>query len=176
MVLEGSQERKKVLQLGLCCQGRSCEKAHNLVKSAGNKAVLRSFSSDCTPLKTILAARFKVGMSQVYRFGYMCAGYFVRVCFYRCHTEFGEAEDAVIVGNLVPLTHGKSVDAQFAAGLTLAESLREMGHVGIAIEHTSFDSCGYAKLSLRHKQQHLELEKDYKPQGTTGVSEQCLTR
>ena len=48
--------------------------------------------------------------------------------------------------------------------------------MGIAIEHTSFDRCGYARLSLRHKQQHLELEKEYKASGTTTVDEQCLTR
>ena len=100
--------------------------------------MLRSFSSDCTPIKTSMAVRFRV----VARFGFKCCEFLMRVCFYRYHTDLGGTEDAVVLGNPVPLTNGKSVDAQFTAGLTLSSSLREMGHEGIAIEHTSFDRCG----------------------------------
>ena len=124
-----------------CCQDHSTEKVKDLLGQAQRRAVLRSFSSDGTPLKTSIAAKSKVGLTQLTRVGMRSLEHLIRVCFYRYINDLGQPVDAVQLAPPVPLTHGKSVDAQFTAGLDLGPSLRESGHLGYAIEHTYWPVC-----------------------------------
>ena len=152
-------------QVAIGCQEHTKHLAAQLIKEAAGKPILRSYSSDGTPMKTAIAHKFKLGMHKIHRVGMKSLEYLLRVPHDACH-----------LAPPIPLTNGKHFDTQFASGLDFGPSLREVGHPGYSIEHCCFDRCGYDHLPARFKQQHQFLEKDYKSIGPITVRELKLTR
>ena len=57
----------------------------------------------------------------------------------------------------LPLVHGKGADAIFSAAVDFLQSLRQMGHQGIAVQHYAFDRALHSALVRRYRQHHAQL-------------------
>ena len=84
--------------------------------------------------------------------------FLVQHSFYRTIEPSGVTNTAVVLRDPLPLQHGKSSLAQFAATKAWHLSSRQMGHTGLSISHYSFDRAGYSSSSRLLKQHHRVLE------------------
>ena len=80
--------------------------------------------------------------------------YLVQTVYYRYYDRALKANTAVLIRDPLPLTHGKTALALFAAGLEFDPTLRKSGCQGIAIEHNVYDRAVQSALSRLHSQYH----------------------
>ena len=124
------------------------------IKGADGLPILRSYSSDCTPVKVKQRITAKLGPTRVHRVGGMSVELLMEVVFLRyvdlddqCHTH-------VVLRDPLPLTHGKSGLALFAASRQFFPTARECGHLGLVVEHLVCDRAQLSILDRLLRQQH----------------------
>ena len=86
----------------------------------------------------------------------------------RCCTPSGHVRTSVVVRDPLPLTHGKSAAAIFAAPLEFFPTLRQLGHQGIAIQHYAFDRAMHSPLFRMFRQHHAALADEAEPELAEG--------
>ena len=138
-------------------------KAASLVGSAQGLPILRSFSSDGTPVSTKLHHHLSglPSTSAKSRAGTATPEYQVQTCFYRYFDYHGSAHSACVIRDPLPLTHGKSALAIFANYLKFNSCLRDMGHIGIAIEHHVEDRACFSALDSLHERSFMSTASKY---------------
>lgn len=145
-------------------------RASSMIQDAQNLPILMSYSSDGTPIRTTMRVTSKHGTDVKTKVGKSTKEYLCQVAFYRTIDATGEASTTAVMRGPLPLTHGKSCESIFAAGRSFCQTLREQGHMGIAVQHYAFDRAGYAKLVRMFQQLHMELAPTFglhSPAGTT---------
>ena len=118
------------------------ESAAKVVKSFSGAPLLTSKSADGTPCKTMEKHKYTTPSGKVFwRVGRAGHEFLLKNQFIRGSRPAGVASQ-VVLQDPVPLLHGKTAGAIFAACSQHWRSLRQLGHHGIAIEHYCYDRCG----------------------------------
>ena len=152
-----NKDDKSMFKLAACCKDFLQQKASTLLLNALNMPVLCSYSSDGTPIRTNMSIRVQHGNTTTSRSGKATKEYLLQLAFYRTLDMSGAAKTVVVMKGPLPLTEGKSANAQFVSGRDFFKTLREQGHEGIAIQHYTFDRAGYKALLRLFSQQHAML-------------------
>jgi hypothetical protein len=142
----------------LCEVGKAflLQQVKHIVCSAGQHAVLLSYSSDGTPLKTHERYSQKIDDKlSVVRKGSSSQEYLCEKVFVRTVDSSGHVVTGVAFRDPLPLKHGKSSLAIFAAGRQFMPTLREMGHRAVAVSHYGFDRAVYSSLDQYFRQLHM---------------------
>ena len=141
-----------------------------VVRQAAGLPVLRSYSSDTTPVKVKTALPTPPSSSAVpsRRVGSKTFDLLTQVAFVRSQTATGEIQTAVCTRDPVPV-HSKSGWCLFEAASHFQPTLRNMSHCGIAIEHVVADRAEQSVLARHMKElllrQHQDLPKAALPPG-----------
>eukprot|EP00969_Alexandrium_andersonii_P341100 15077681-Alexandrium_andersonii.AAC.1 len=139
-VVLDTPERREVEKVVEVCKVFFKQQAEQLVQAANGLPVLRSYSSDGTPLHTRARFSTQVGQQQkVVREGGQTHEYLVQQAFLRYIDASGAAHTVPVLRDPLPLTHGKGGWAVFQAGIEFLPTLRQLGHTGISVEHVAFD-------------------------------------
>ena len=138
-------------------------KASSLVASVPKMPILRSFSSDGTPVSNNVKRQPKSlpGYDSTRKEGKGTLEYLVQTCFYRYFDHHGTAHSACVLRDPVPLTKGKTALAIFANYLNFNPSLRDMGHKGFAIEHHVEDRAMFSALDSLHERNFMASASKY---------------
>ena len=115
------------------------EKARILVHNAAGRPLLRSYSSDGTPLKVKQRVVATSGTRKVIREGGHAHEFLLEVGFLRYEEADGRCETFVAMRCPLPLTSGKDGWCLFAAARAFLPTLRELGHRGLSVEHLVCD-------------------------------------
>ena len=120
-----------------------------LLDLAGDCPVLKSVSFDGTPIKVRnTTARLLDSGDTMKRSGYASHEFLVMLCFVRFFDALGECHTRVFTRDPMPLTHGKTAPAIFAAVTREFMTLRMMGHRGVCISKGWRPAAGP---SIRHQ-------------------------
>ena len=153
-----SRERTTVAKVCEASKAFFLDKARAEVAAANGGLVLQSYSSDGTPLQAKKRLQHQLlGGKKVVRVGGSTQEYLVQQGFLRRFDVDGVAHTAAVLRDPMPLTEGKGAWPIFAAGCEFAPTLREMGHMGIAVQHYLFDRGLGATLQRSFKQRHKLL-------------------
>ena len=129
--------------------------ALQLVADAGVRPTLAYYSCDGTPIRTHLKAKAHVGCLTIRREGKQTQEYLAQVCFLRYADTATRTNSKCIFAPPLPMTEGKSAQAQFQAGLQVSVNLRARGHRGIVLQHYCFDRAIESAMSRMFRQHHL---------------------
>ena len=109
--------------------------ARALVLNARGGPCARSSSSDGTLVTMKIAASGEVDGKKFTRSGRETHEFLVAHSFFRVTNALTrQLETKMVFGDPVPLTHGKSIPAQFESMRPQLPTLRQLGHEGIAVE------------------------------------------
>ena len=140
-------------------EGRKCDKLAEILKShlnlqvrqlvadARGRPILCSYSNDGTPLRLRVHKTTESSMGKITREGGAGLELLCQRAVYRTRGSTGEWKTAIQIRDPLPLVHGKGADANFSAAVEFLETLRQMGHGGIAVQHYSFDRALHAPWS-----------------------------
>ena len=148
----------KTWEVGLACEvGKEVLRrvARQLIEDAEGAPVLSSKSCDGTPL--VVAHRGSSTLTsgkKVRTQGRECCEFLVKNQFLRTKDSDGKWKTAVLLGEPVNLIFGKSVNAIIQASLKDWDRVRDLGHMGCAIEHYVFDRAGITALERNMRQWH----------------------
>ena len=133
--------------------------AKEVIAQAKGRPIVLSYSSDGTPIQTQRRVRRQLRGKQraTERMGYETEEYLVQQAFVRFIDMQGIPHTAAVLRDPLPLTHGKSAWAAFAAARDFLPTLTELGHYGVQIQHLVFDRALERPLS-RHFQQQVKLQ------------------
>ena len=137
----------------------SRRQVEELVARCGTMPMLCSYSNDGTPLMVRKRFAQAMGPEKVVREGGDDAELLVQRAIYRFVDGTGTSHTAIQVRDPLPLRHGKTGDAIFAASIDFLKTLREMGHCGIVLHHYAFDRGMHEFLFRRFRQHHSHLAK-----------------
>ena len=137
----------------------SRRQVEELVARCGTMPMLCSYSNDGTPLMVKKRFYHTMGPEKVVREGGDDAELLVQRAIYRFVDCTGTSHTAIQVRDPLPLRHGKTGDAIFAASIDFFKTLREMGHCGIVLHHYAFDRAMHEFLFRRFRQHHSHLAK-----------------
>ena len=153
-------EEYEVQKLAEVLKQFSQEQVVDLVARADHLPVLCSYINDGTPLTAKI--RFQPGFDnmKVYREGGDDEELLVQRAMYRFVDGAGASHTAVQMRDPLPLRHGKTGDAIFAASLAFFKTLRQMGHKGIAVQHYAFDRSLHGFMLRRFRQHHSMYAKE----------------
>ena len=115
-----------------------------LIADAAGRPVLTTKSADATPISVVkrIASSLPSG-SRVVRRGREKHEYIVKNQLGRFVDSDGQCHTRALIQDPIPLEHGKSVAQTLqVCRKTGWVTLRQMGHVGIAVEHYVFDRFG----------------------------------
>ncbi len=143
--------------LSLCLANYLVARAKAAVMDSDQAPLLRSYSSDGTPLRTQLRVCLAHCDENVKREGKRTLEYLMQLAFYRFRDFAGQWHDRCLFKPPLPLTEGKATPALFAAYIAFDKTLRQQGKLGIVVEHYSFDRAVWRPLTRLIKQHHLEL-------------------
>ena len=148
-------------QLAIACEASKAmlkARAKLLVEAAGRGAVLTSKSCDGTPLVATVHYKAKLSSGESVA-GHGRAGheFLVSNQFFRSRRADGSWNTSVTLSEPVVLSHGKSVNAILEASRAGWKTLRQMGHLGPAVEHYCWDRAGISALERLTRQWHLDL-------------------
>ena len=128
------------------------------VRMAGGGPVLCSYSSDGTPISTTQQCRSSISTGgTVKRFGRGTSEYLVQGMFSRYLDAQDQAQTCVVLRDPLPLTEGKAAWQLFSCCLEFGPTLREEGHLGLALHHYCFDRACYKPLTRAMIQHHRRL-------------------
>ena len=118
-------EIPQVHKLAVICDKFMEQRVQALVQGCGNRPLLRSYSSDGTPIKTQYKMRKTTDKVKVTRAGKAVKEYLIQVAFFREAPALGGRPTSVVrFKPPLAMTHGKTASAQFAAGLEFGPTLR----------------------------------------------------
>ena len=130
-----------------------------LVAQADHEPCMQSSSADGTPIQVSQQIALKLPSGRlVRRSGKSSHEFLVAAQFTRHASCNGTVRTSFNTSDPVPLTDGKAADRIWEACRARWRSLRQLGHRGGAIQHYTFDRCGFAKLARRANQWHSLLE------------------
>jgi hypothetical protein len=89
--------------------------------------------------------------------------YLVQHGLLRTYDANGVAQTAVVLRDPLPLTHGKTAWAVFAAGIAFVPTLRQLDHAGIAVQHYVLNRALHGALVRHFAQHHALLAKEQAP-------------
>ena len=130
------------------------QEALQLVAEAHGSPVLCSYSNDGTPMRVRTSLVTTGTMGKVRRTGAAGHELLVQRAMFRTRGGSEGWKTAMQVGDPLPLVHGKGADAMFSASVEFVQTLRQMGHGGIAVQHYAFDRAMHSALVRRFKQHH----------------------
>ena len=131
--------------------------ARQLVLEAKGRPTLCSYSNDGTPMRILKRVVTEGVGGRVVRYGGSGHELLVQRAIFRTRSSTGEWLTAMNMRDPLPLVHGKGGDAIFSAGVEFLQTLRQMGHQGIAVQHYVFDRALHTPLVRRFKQHHAQL-------------------
>ena len=151
---EGRAEVAKICEVSKAFFRNQVE---TLIAETNGQPMLYSYSSDGTPLHTKdrVVKQLPTGQ-KVTRSGGAGHEYLVQQGFVRT-LGFDGHKTLAILREPLPLQHGKSAGALFAAGVAFLPTLRELGHNNIAISHYCFDRGAFSAVSRLFHQHHVAL-------------------
>ena len=125
------------------------------VRQAKGLPLLRSYSSDTTPVKVkqVLPTNSSSSSSSSRRVGTRTLDLLMQVCFIRYQSSTDDVQTVVYVRDPVPVAR-KSGWCLFEAWKQFQPTLRSMNHYGIAIEHVVADRAEQSPLE-RHIKEHI---------------------
>ena len=150
------REERQVAKLTEVLKAHSKLEARQLVAGAQGP-VLCSYSNDGTPIRTTIRKTTTGTMGRVVRMGGAGHEFVCQRAVFRTRGSTGEWKTVMQVRDPLPLVHGKGGDAIFSAAAEFLDTLRQMGHGGIAVQHYSFDRALHSCLVRRFKQHHALL-------------------
>ena len=143
----GCEAAKDVLQ----------EKFRAQVSAASGSPLLTSKSADGTPMNVVDRQRGPLPSGRTFQSsGRKTLEILSKNQFLRGRSALGQCETSVLLQEAQALTHGKKTRAIVAACLADWRSLRQLGHVGCAVEHYCFDRLGIQALERFFRQWHAE--------------------
>ena len=152
----GLLEKNSEHQLATACEASKemlKARAKGLVEAAGRGALLTSKSCGGAPLVTTVHTRAKMSSGEKVS-GHGRAGkeFLVSNQFFRSRRADGSWDIAVTLSEPVVLDHGKSANVILEASRVGWKTLRQMGHLGPAVEHYCWDRAGYTALERLTRQ------------------------
>ena len=151
------EEDEEVARLAVILKHSMFAKARRFVEKYSRNPVLMSFSSDGTPMLTV--KRFLdmiLGKRKAHRQGGKNTELLVQRGFVKTIDASGVQEVCPMLCELVPLDLGKFALHVYSAALRFGPTLRQQGHVGIAINHYVADRALFSALELRFHQRHAQ--------------------
>ena len=132
--------------------------AQGLIADAAGRPILTSKSCDGTPITVTHHKTYnQPGGKRVKKVGKQGVEFLVANQFVRSDIGVGGAMlTKVILGEATPLEHGKTVPAILLACRQHWHRLRDLGHMGCAIEHYCWDRMGIVALETQTRQWHAE--------------------
>ena len=158
-----------------CCEVSKevmASKARKMVAGANGMPLLTTKSADGTPVSVRVRYTFQAGRgAPVRRSGKETCEALVKNQFIRrLDAVTGQASTCVLLQEPIALQYGKTGPAIFKACMKDWQSLRQMKHDGIAIEHFCFDRCGIQGHE-RHLRQWYQLhQSDWDSLSDAGVA------
>ena len=157
-VANPNEQRDEVDRLAEALKTFTRAEARRLVVGAQGAPLLCSYSNDGTPQTVRKRIRSTGGPSSFNREGGASHELLCQRAVYRSRDRTtGGWLTAIDLKDPVPLVHGKGADPVFSAAVEFLQTLRQMGHWGIAIQHYSFDRALHAPLVRRFRQHHAQL-------------------
>ena len=143
--------------------------ASNFVSDAEGMPLLSSRSCDGTPIRVVHRSTVQLHAARKEKSsGKKGMKFLVKNQFLRGKDVTGAWSTRVLLSEATPMVFGKTTGAILGACFKDWQSLREMGHVGCAVEHYVFDRLSIGALERlcrqRHQDQQLpELPSDVSP-------------
>ena len=157
-VADHNEQPQVVDRLAEALKHFSRAEARKLVVGAKGVPILCSYSNDGTPMTVRKRVVLQGVAGRTHREGgASCELLCQRAMFRTRDRTTGGWQTAILLRDPVPLVHGKGADPVFSAAVEFVQTLRQMGHRGIAIQHYSFDRALHAPLVRRFKQKHAQL-------------------
>ena len=131
--------------------------ARDLIEDAGGRPVLTSKSCDGTPITVAHRSTLvQPGGKRVKRSGRQGQEFLVANQFLRLDMGGAGMKTKVLLAEPTPLQHGKAVPAILLACRQHWRRLRDLGHLGCAIEHYCWDRMGIIALETQTRQWHAQ--------------------
>ena len=156
-------ERHKAAQLTEGLKAFLHDQAASFVVESGVLPILRSYSSDCTPIKAKKRIVASAGETRVVRVGGSGQEYLLQAGFLQYQDAQGDWKTVVVLRDPVLMSTGKDHLKLFAAGRAFLPMLRELGHRGLVVEHMVFDRAAFSALNRIFRQQHTAIHADLPP-------------
>ena len=122
--------------------------------------MMQFYSNDGTPIKTRVKGSWKVGTQTIRREGKKGKEFLVQMTFFRYLDDDGTPHTVCSWQPPLPLDF-KTGAAIYAATLQHHQSLREQGHMGLVVDHYSFDRALFGPLSSFLIQEHMMVAPKY---------------
>ena len=129
--------------------------AKKLVEDAAGAPVLSSKACDGTHICVAHRSSHRMPSGKKVRVsGRMGQEFLVKTQFLRSHFVSDGWRTCVLLSEPTRMAHGKSANAVLQASLKDWRTLRELGHVGCAVEHYAWDRAGITALERNTRQWH----------------------
>ena len=151
-------ERHKAAQLTEGLKAFLHDQASSFVVESGVLPILRSYSSDCTPIKAKKRIVASAGEMRVVRVGGSGQEYLLQAGFLQYQNAQGDWKIVVVLRDPVLMSTGKGHLKLFAAGRAFLPMLRELGHRGLVVEHMVFDRAAFSALNRIFRQQQPSMQ------------------
>ena len=141
----------------LCEVGKAFlwQRAKDMVKESGDRAILFSYGSDGTPVLTQLTIVRQLSEHQNFS---RRAGDGTELLVERAFVKFtdalGKNRMTCLFRDPRPMSKGKSTWHQFTAACEFFPLLRTLGHEGIVVSSYCFDRAGFSALEKKMRQRH----------------------
>jgi hypothetical protein len=120
----------------------------DLVAQAAGSPIIRSSSADGTPVQTARAQTYTLPSgSKFQRSGRETSEVLLMNSFYRYVDHNGDTITKALIEEPTPLNWGKCASNQFETCNKIFVTLRQAGHIGIAIEHYCFDRAVHSAMT-----------------------------
>lgn len=159
--LSDRSDRRDVQRLSEVSKAFLQGKVHDLISAhANDKPLVRSYSSDGTPILLNRAWTRMLGSRVIHRHGKASQEYMVERTFYRGANAEGEELTAVVFRDPFALSDGKTGWHLMACQLEASPSLRALGFHGPAINHYVWDRGCYSVLNRLVRKWHQKENAD----------------